>query len=120
MKTRSLLLILALLAVPAFASAAQKTPLDLGRRALMDRRYADAVRELTAEANLNTPRSDEALFLLGNALFYEKKYGEAMGAYDRLLKERGNSRWHRKALFRKADCFVALKQWDKAAEIYEP
>jgi uncharacterized protein YfaS (alpha-2-macroglobulin family)/TolA-binding protein len=113
--------ILALTAVePAFARRAPATPLDLGRRALADRRYDDAARELTAAVGLGGAKADEAQFLLGNALFFARKYPEAIAAYNLVLQQHPNSRWRRKALFRKADCYLALKQYDKAAEIYEP
>ncbi len=104
----------------AFARQRAATPLDLGRRALSDRRYDDAARELAAAVALGGEKAHEAQLLLGHAYFHGKKYAEAIAAYDRLLREFPNSPWRKKALFRKADCHLELKQYDKAAAIYEP
>ncbi len=104
----------------AFAQKPLLTPLALGREALIDRRYEDAVRELTAAVGQGGAKADEAQLLLGHAYYYSKKYQEAIAAYDKLLKDFPRSAWRKKALFKKADCYIALKQYDKAAEIYEP
>src|SRR4051812_30339379 len=120
---RSKLLLTAVLlslAAPALARKAVSGPLDLGKRAMADRKYDDAVREFTAAVTLGGTKADEAQLMLAYALYYQKKYPEAIAACDRLLKERPGSKWRRKALFRKADCCVALKQYDQAAAIYEP
>lgn len=103
-----------------FAQKPQLTPLALGREALIERKYDDAVRELTAAVGQGGAKAEEAQLLLGHAYYYSKKYQEAMAAYDKLLRDFPRSVWRKKALFKKADCHIALKQYDKAAEIYEP
>lgn len=65
-------------------------------------------------------KADEALLLLGHALLGAKKYEAALAAYDKLLATFPDSSWRKKAIFKKADAFIAQKQWDKAATLYEP
>lgn len=95
-------------------------PLAAGREALTDKRYSDAVKLLEAAAAPGKPKADEAQLLLGHALYYSKEYDKAIAAYDRLITESPKSAWRKKALFRKADCYIALKQYDKAAALYGP
>ena len=124
MRLASLTLILTILLAGAAQAAGRQqpanAPLDLGKRALADRRYDDAARELESAVAVGGPKADEAQLLLGHALYYMKKYPEAIAAYDQLLQQFPRSPWRKKALFHKADCYLALKQYDKAAEIYEP
>ncbi|MCS6861673.1 MAG: tetratricopeptide repeat protein, partial [Abditibacteriales bacterium] len=113
-------LIMLTFARPAFAQKPPLTPLAVGREALIERKYEEAVRALTAAASQGGQHADEAQLLLGHAYYYAKKYQEAIAAYDKLLRDFPRSAWRKKALFKKADCYLALKQYDKAAEIYEP
>jgi len=121
MRPTRLLLCLAFalnLTAPAVFAQNQPAPLEQGREALTDRRYDDAVRLLGAAQAAD--KSGEATVLLGHAYFYARKYPEAIAAYDRLLRDYPQSPWRTKALFKKADAYLALKQFEKAAEIYAP
>ncbi len=109
--------LLAVLALPVFADNAA---LQQGREALTDRHYEEASRLLAQAAAPGQERADEAQLLLGQALLRAKKYNEAIAAYDKLLRDFPQSAWRKKALFQKADAYGTLKQWDKAAALYEP
>lgn len=99
---------------------AQPSLLQQGREALTDRRYDEAARLLAQAASPGQERADEAQLLLGHALLGAKKYDDALAAYEKLLRDFPNSPWRKKAVFKKGDVFIAQKQWDKAATIYEP
>ncbi|MCX8037330.1 MAG: tetratricopeptide repeat protein, partial [Candidatus Sumerlaeia bacterium] len=82
--------------------------------ALGDRAYGDAVKLLKAEIAKNPANEDLLLVKLAAAHELNKDFAQSIETLDRLLKKFPKSEWARKANFRKAQCFAALKQWDKA------
>lgn len=105
-------------AVLPFLNKKPSANLAQGREALTDRRYADAIRLLElAQAG---PEAEEANLLLIYAHFNSKQYASAISACDKLLQSFPESKWRKKALFKKADSLAALGKWGEAAAIYEP
>ena len=85
-----------------------------------DRNYAEAASRLQDALTQNPDNADYLAYLLGNALFYQKEYAQAIERFQRFAADYPQSKWLPKALFRQADCYLALKQFQQAGEIYLP
>jgi TolA-binding protein len=86
---------------------------------LADRNYPEAFAALQQLSEKGKEQPDYLLLLMGNALFYQKQYHKAIELYERLIVEYPESVWKQKALFKQADCYMQLKQFDQAEKIYE-
>ena len=85
-----------------------------------DRNYAEAASRLQAALTQTPDNADYLAYLLGNALFYQKEYAQAIERFQQFAADYPQSKWLPKALFRQADCYLALKQFQQAGEIYLP
>jgi len=90
-------------------------------RSLRIRDYDRAINTIS-KALLDSTLSDAERSALeyrhGLAHFYAERYDEAVGCFDTLLSGDANGPWSEKARMRKADAFVAQRQFEKAAAIY--
>jgi len=85
-----------------------------------DRNYAEAASRLQDALTQTPDNADYLAYLLGNALFYQKEYAQAIERFQQFAADYPQSTWLPKALFRQADCYLALKQFQQAGEIYLP
>ncbi len=105
--------------LPAVVFAEQST-LSNAKELLGDRKYADAIPLLqTVLDQEGTGAKDAVLFFIGNAYFYQGEYETASEWYARILAEYPDSAWKAKAVFKQAECYLKLKQFDRAERIYE-
>lgn len=74
----------------------------------------------TAINNLSSkhPKRNDALYGLSWSLFEQKKFKQAITAFDRFINETQNSNLVIEASLRKADCYFFLREYDKASQIY--
>lgn len=85
-----------------------------------DRNYAEAASRLQDALTQTPDNADYLAYLLGNALFYQKEYAQAIERFQQFAADYPQSKWLPKALFRQADCYLALKQFQQAGDIYLP
>lgn len=100
-------------ATPFYRQAAAAAPEDggirfaLGSHLLARGENAEAVREL-GEAWRRDPANSQALYLMGEALFAEKRWNEALDAYQQLLMRHPDMEKDRDLLRRIKECKEAL------------
>lgn len=114
------LLILALCGIGGSAVLAAPEGIASAEQLMVDRQFAKAADVLKPLADAGGEGADYALFLLGRARFEEGKYEDALAAYEGVVTKFPNSPWKKKALYRKADCLIRLKQFDKAGDLLQP
>ncbi len=76
--------------------------------------FSTAINNLPSK---HTKRTD-ALYGLSWSLFEQKKFRQAISAFDRFIKETPNSSLVIEASLRKADCYFFLREYEKASQIY--
>ncbi len=90
-------------------------------RSMRIRDYDRAINTI-AKALLDSTLSDGERSALeyrrGLAHFYAERYDDAIACFDALLSADADGAWSEKARMRKADAYVAQRQFDKAAGIY--
>lgn len=64
------------------------------------------------------PKRTDALYGVSWSLFEQKKFRQAISAFDRFIKESHNTNLIIEASLRKADCYFFLREYDKASQIY--
>ena len=103
------------------SAAAERDTLATAEALLADRNYAEAVDVLETLCQKESAREDRdyLLLLLGHAQFYQQQYAAALEHYRQLVVDYPDSPWKSKALFKQADCYAALKQFEPAEAIYE-
>ena len=105
---------------PADTNASLEIPkLREAEELLADRNYAKAFALLQELSNKEKEEQDYVLFLMGNARFYQKQYEEALELYRNVVTEYPESAWKQKAIFKQAECYMQLKQFEQAEKIYE-
>ncbi|MCK4907470.1 MAG: tetratricopeptide repeat protein, partial [Spirochaetes bacterium] len=60
-----------------------------------------------------------AYYLKGNSWLELGRYKQAVSSYNKVIKNFRSSKWVQKAIFRKADALVKMKNFRRAYEIYE-
>ena len=118
MKLTIIVSLLFLLIIPSAVFAGASTLQDV-EEFLIDRDYANAVTVLQALLDEEPKDKAHLTFLMGNALFYQKQYENAIEWYEKLHTEYPESPWKQKALFKQAECYIQLKQFEQAEHIYE-
>ena len=83
---------------------------------MQDRKYPEAVQAIESLAGDNKADQDYLAYLKGRALHFQKKYDEAVAAFDQLNKQSPNSPWARQARFAKG-LALARKGDFRAAEL---
>ncbi|MCP4400445.1 MAG: tetratricopeptide repeat protein, partial [bacterium] len=104
--------------VPQPASA-ENPILQKAKEFMAERKYPEAIEILQTLLQHESEKKDEQLYLLGNAYFYRKDYDRAIKWYRQIRQDYPGSVLTSKALFRQAECYVQLKRYQQAEEIYE-
>lgn len=68
--------------------------------------------------NKNNPKRVSALYGLAWSFFEQKKFRQAITAFDNFISENPNPTEKLEASLRKADCYFYLKEYDQATKIY--
>ncbi len=92
-----------------------RVPKEIGQL-MQDRNYAEAIKAIDAAADEKEAAQDYLQFLKGRALHFQKKYDEAAGVFDQLVKDHPKSKWLRHARFAKG-VSLARKGDFRAAEL---
>ncbi len=119
-KSRSAFVLLPFLALLLLGAGRLLGPREAEEK-LLDRRYQEAARELSALLEKAPPGAERErmLFLLGEARLLSGAVDKAAEAFDRLLKESPRSPWADRAAFGKAEALAGAKRFREAAEILE-
>jgi TolA-binding protein len=107
------------LCIPLDAISAKTPELLKAEDLLVDRNYAEAFARLQKLSDEGKEEQDYILFLMGNTLLYQKQYEKAIELYKKLVTDSPESVWKQKAIFKQADCYMQLKQFEQAEKIYE-
>ncbi|MBI1927250.1 tetratricopeptide repeat protein, partial [Candidatus Poribacteria bacterium] len=116
-------LVLITCVLPIFAQyihAATETETALAnvRSALQGKQFTDALVQIDAALATADEGRDYLLYLKGLALFYNKDFTAASQVCDQFLTAHPNSEWLRKATFLQAQCYLNLKEFERAEAIY--
>ena len=84
----------------ALYAATPKVPEQIGQL-MQDRKYAEAAAAIDKAAKAEEADLDYLAYLKGRALHFQKKYDEAIAAYDTVSKDFPDSPWARRARFAK-------------------
>ena len=113
----SIVFFICLLCLPQLTLSTELETLRHVEEWLIDRNYPQAIDALQTFAQQASDNNDYVFFLLGNAFFYQEKYQEAIPWYQKVSTEFPASVWKQKARFKEADCYLKLKQFERAEEI---
>ena len=117
---KSLVILLILSAGVAIAEDTPKPdPLAPAKAAMRNSKFADAIQALEKVAK-NAPAdvADEAGYLKALALYYDKKYDDAIDACEGGITRGEKNVWLRKTLFLKAQSLTRLRKFKEAEAIY--
>ncbi|MDI6802446.1 MAG: tetratricopeptide repeat protein [Bacteroidota bacterium] len=84
-------------------------------------KFEDAENAFSTAINILSskhPKQTDALYGFSWSLFEQKKFRQAISAFDRFIKDNPNSNLVIEASLRKADCYFFLREYDKASQIY--
>ncbi|SVB38836.1 uncharacterized protein METZ01_LOCUS191690, partial [marine metagenome] len=101
------------------ADAKANSNINQAKVALRARQYAEAVVALDKALGAKIKQADEALYLKGLALFYDKKYNACLKVCDTLEEEHADSTWTHKGQFLEAAALVEKREFKQAEQIYE-
>ena len=101
----------------AARAAAPKVPEPINQL-LQDRKYAEAVTAIDAAAQDKSLDQDYLAYLKGRALHFEKKYDEAVAAFDQLNQAFPKSPWARQARFAKGLAYARKGDFRNAELTY--
>lgn len=82
-------------------------------------RYDDAVKSLDTLTSTTNEFREEALYKLGLIHKMNNRFDLAIGCYNRLLNDYGNSDYSIKALLELASCYVVLQDYENARKTYQ-
>ncbi len=101
------------------AAFAESTPQQQIYELFADRNYAEAIAQLQSLLDQHIRGEAEFLYLTGNAYLYQQRYEAAIPWYQKVDEKFPDSPWRQKALFKQAECYLRLKQFQPAEELYE-
>ncbi|MFC1715758.1 tetratricopeptide repeat protein [Candidatus Poribacteria bacterium] len=114
-------LLLTILVLGTLCWTTSKADIGIGdvRTAIQDRQFSDAVKLIDLLLADSEEESDLLMYLRSLSLFYGGDFPNAIMSCDNLISKYESSAWHRKAVFLKAQCYIQLRQFEKAERIYD-